>query len=255
MFTDSVIKAAQNAQRKWGTPACVALAQYSIESSCGRFEPPNSNNGLGIQAIEGCPSVTAMSHEWRNGKLVPVEEQWAKFESDEEEFDRWGWLIATRNVRAYKLAMAHLDNWQDFARSMSMAYSTTQEANGASANYYDTVVKIVNKYNLTKYNVTKGNTKTPIAEHAGEAEAFKVGGAWWVQNELVKADFNVGPFGVDGYIGPDTMSAIKEYQGSRGLTVTGIADDQTIAALQNGMPPEDQPNAPGENSTSRKKKG
>lgn len=254
LFPDSVVKAAQDAQRKWGPPACVALAQYYIESSCGRFEPPNSNNGLGIQAIDGCPSVPAMSHEWRDGKLVPVEEHWAKFESDEEEFDRWGWLIATRNVRAYKLAMAHIDNWQDFARMMSMAYSTTQVANGASTSYYDTVVKIVNQYGLTKYNVRAPNSSVPIATHAGEAEAFKVGGAWWVQNELVKAGFDVGKFGVDGFIGPDTMAAIEAYQTSRGLTVTKIADAQTVTGLENGMPPEDQPNAPDDLGVARLKK-
>lgn len=224
LFSDSVIKAAQDAQSKWGPPACVALAQYYIESSCGRFEPAGSHNGLGIQEIEGCPFVVSVSHEWRNGKFEPVEEHFAKFESDEEEFDRWGWLIATRNVSAYKLAMAHLDNWEDFARMMSKAYSTTQAANGAGSDYYDTVVKVVNKYVLTKYNV--------IAEQ----HAFEVGGAWWVQTELVKAGFDIGKFGVDGFIGPDTMGAIGAYQASRGLVVTKVADTQTILALEDDKP-------------------
>lgn len=232
MFTDSVIKAAQDAQRKWGPPACVALAQYFIESTCGRFEPAGSHNGLGIQEMHNYPFVTSLSHEWVNGMLVPREENFAKFESDEEEFDRWGWLIATAHVAAYKLAMAHIDNWQDFARMMSRAYSTTQTANGAGDDYYDTIVKIVNQYSLTKYNM-------PAEQHA-----FQVGGAWWVQTELVKAGFDLGKFGVDGFIGPDTMEAIGAYQANRGLTVTKVADSQTVTALEKGMPPEDKPNKP-----------
>jgi hypothetical protein len=241
LFPDSVIKAAQNAQRKWGPPACVPLAQYYIESSCGRFEPAGSHNGLGIQEIEGVPFVTSMSHEWREGKLVPVEEHFAKFESDEEEFDRWGWLIATRNISAYRLAMAHIDNWQDFARFMSKAYSTTTMANGASSDYYDTLVKVVQQFDLTTFNL-----KRDAPMYTGDAEAFKVGGSWWVQNELVKAGFNIGEHGVDGFIGPDTMKAIGEYQASRGLTETATIDAQTVTALANGMPPEDKSNAPAE---------
>lgn len=250
MFSDSVIKAAQNAQRKWGPPACVALAQYYIESSCGRFEPAGSNNGLGIQEIPNCPFVISLSHEWRNGVLTPVEERFAKFESDDEEFDRWGWLIATANVPAYKLAMAHRDIWQDFARMMSKAYSTTQTANGAGLDYYDTVVKIVNQYDLTKYNVV---VFTPTPNQPGMPDAFRVGGAWWVQTELLKAGFDVGKDGVDGFIGPDTAGALGAYQTSRGLTETMQADAQTVTALENGMPPEDQPSVPVEADTKKKK--
>jgi peptidoglycan hydrolase-like protein with peptidoglycan-binding domain len=54
-----------------------------------------------------------------------------------------------------------------------------------------------------------------------------------MQRILSQKGFDPGD--VDGYIGPDTQDAIREFQRSEGLAVTGNPDEQTLRAL---APPE-----------------
>lgn len=50
-----------------------------------------------------------------------------------------------------------------------------------------------------------------------------------LQQQLKDAGFDPGP--IDGIFGPKTEAALRAYQESSGIEVTGIADDATIAAL------------------------
>ena len=228
LFTQSVIVAAQLAQAKWGPPACVALAQYFIESACGKLEPPGSHNGLGIQALPGLPSVLCLSHEYINGVYEPKEEKFAKFANDNEEFDHWGRLLATNTrVMAYKLAMAHCDSWRDFVHYMSMAYSTTPT-------YEQAVINIITKYGLDQYNVTsKTNGGAPPPAHGGEAPALQIGGTLWAQNRLVSLGYDVGPTGADGVMGDYTVAALKKFQNDHKLQdQDGSLNDETKGALE-----------------------
>ena len=52
----------------------------------------------------------------------------------------------------------------------------------------------------------------------------------WVQSRLTAHGFPVGP--IDGVIGSDTVSAIKQFQRRRGLEVTGKADGTTVSLLR-----------------------
>jgi peptidoglycan hydrolase-like protein with peptidoglycan-binding domain len=54
-----------------------------------------------------------------------------------------------------------------------------------------------------------------------------------MQRILSQKGFDPGD--VDGYIGPDTQEAIREFQRSEGLAVTGNPNEQTLRAL---APPE-----------------
>lgn len=53
-----------------------------------------------------------------------------------------------------------------------------------------------------------------------------------LQTALDKLGYSVGECGIDGIIGPDTISAIKEFQKEVGIAVDGIAGPETIAALE-----------------------
>ncbi len=139
-----VIAAAQAAQKKWGVPASVSLAQYGIESGWGRFEPPNSNNGFGIQALAGLPSVAAASHEFRGGKLVPVIEHFAVFASVADAFDKHAELLAT--ARAYRYAMAVSNNPDQFAETMGPVYAT-------APHYAETLIGLMHADDLYRYDV------------------------------------------------------------------------------------------------------
>ncbi|MCK4513956.1 MAG: peptidoglycan-binding protein, partial [Spirochaetaceae bacterium] len=52
-----------------------------------------------------------------------------------------------------------------------------------------------------------------------------------LQRELERRGYSVGPFGVDGWYGPDTRSAVVAFQRSADLLVSGVVDDATWRLL------------------------
>ena len=55
-----------------------------------------------------------------------------------------------------------------------------------------------------------------------------------LQQALVDAGYSVGSAGVDGIYGSATASAVKAYQKANGLSVDGIAGNQTLGSLYGG---------------------
>jgi flagellum-specific peptidoglycan hydrolase FlgJ len=143
MIASEVIAAAQAAQVRWGIPASVSLAQYGVESAWGRFEPPGSNNGFGIQQLPGLPFVAATSQEYRNGRLVPVVEYFAVFSSVLDAFDKHAELLATG--RPYRTAMTFVKDPGKFVEAMAPVYAT-------APNYAGALLNIMNTMNLFQYD-------------------------------------------------------------------------------------------------------
>lgn len=52
-----------------------------------------------------------------------------------------------------------------------------------------------------------------------------------LQQSLIDAGYNVGSSGADGIYGSNTAAAVKKYQQDNGLTVDGIAGEQTLGKL------------------------
>lgn len=52
-----------------------------------------------------------------------------------------------------------------------------------------------------------------------------------LQQSLIDAGYNVGSSGADGVYGSNTAAAVKKYQQDNGLTVDGIAGEQTLGKL------------------------
>ena len=125
-----IVAAAQAAQKKWGVPSSVAIAQYGLESGWGGYMPANSNNPFGIQELPGLPSVAANSHEFRNGQLVPVVEHFAVFKDIADAFDQHAKLLAT--YRAYRYAMAQVSSSDRYLNDGLAFYGNVQD-NVASA--------------------------------------------------------------------------------------------------------------------------
>lgn len=117
-----VIAAAQAAQRKWGVPAAVTIAQWALESGWGKHMPPGSNNPFGIKARPGEPSVTVRTREVVHGASVYENAAFAKFASIADAFDRHGQLLAT--VPAYAKARGLTDNPDEYANALTGVYAT-----------------------------------------------------------------------------------------------------------------------------------
>lgn len=70
----------------------------------------------------------------------------------------------------------------------------------------------------------------PQLEKGSTGKAVKT-----VQNMLNFYGFDVGTYGVDGSLGDDTLSAVKAFQESRGITVDGVVGTVTYMHLLGGV--------------------
>jgi hypothetical protein len=228
-YKDEDIKSAQAMMRKYRVPASVALAQYTLESAAGRFEPRNSNNGLGIGPMAGYPSVESPTHQMVNHKLVPVVNRFAVFRNHAEMFDAWGKLVSTG--APYREAMKHTDDPEKFADGLT-AFSTTD-------GYTDTVKARMKKDNLTQYDVKL--PPAPLVTVHGEITMVGLMSSVRVLQVALNRLGADPQLDVDGLFGPLTEKAVEDFQTDRldittaekedKLEVDGIPGARTNAAI------------------------
>jgi hypothetical protein len=202
-----VIAAAQAAQRKWRVWASVSLAQYGIESAWGRFEPPGSNNGFGVQALPGLPAVAAASHEFRNGRMLPVVEHFAVFASVADAFDKHAELIASNRV--YRGAMA-APTAEAFALALTGVYAT-------APHYGDALVSMMREMQLEQYDMPMPPAP-PVVTVADMQAMLNAAGA-------------KPPLDVDGIFGAATRAAVLAFQEAHSLALDGDPGPETLGAL------------------------
>ena len=88
--------------------------------------------------------------------------------------------------------------------------------------YVSTIMSIINKYNLTKYDcltLRKGSSGSVVKE---------------LQILLIKAGYSCGKYGSDGKFGDSTLEAVKAFQADRGLAVDGVVGTKTWEELYKG---------------------
>ena len=125
---DSVISAAQAAEKAWKIPAAVTISQWALESNWGRSMPTGSNNPFGIKAVGNQPSVEASTKEFEGGKWITIQAKFRKFDSLDDAFDEHGQLLATK--KAYANAREHLDDPNAFADALTGVYATDPDYGG-----------------------------------------------------------------------------------------------------------------------------
>lgn len=139
-FPNDVISAAVGSNLKWGVPASVTLAQWSVESNYGRAMPANSNNPFGMKG----KGVLTSTDEVVAGKRITIKAQFRKFASMDEAFDEHGRLLATDYH--YKHAMTLRDNPDAFADALTGVYAT-------APNYGAALKSRMTMFNLYQYDV------------------------------------------------------------------------------------------------------
>ena len=97
-----------------------------------------------------------------------------------------------------------------------------------SSTEVNTVLSIIQKYNLTKYDFNSGAPvsypiPTRVLKRGVKGEDVK-----WVQLELKKRDYPVG--NIDGVYGPQTEQCVKSFQTT--VFVDGIVGAKTLEALK-----------------------
>ena len=125
---DTVISAAQAAEKTWKIPAAVTISQWALESSWGRSMPTGSNNPFGIKAVGNQPYVMASTKEFEGGKWITIQAKFRKFDSLDDAFDEHGQLLATK--KAYANARDHLNDPDAFADALTGVYATDPDYGG-----------------------------------------------------------------------------------------------------------------------------
>lgn len=230
-LTEPIIRGGQSSERIWGVPASVSLAQFILESARGKRMPPGSNNPFGIKAKGNEPAVTAMTKEFRNGRMVSEQARFRKFASFDEAFARHGQLLATSHH--YIKAMAVRHDPEAFCHALTGVYATDPR-------YGKSLVELIRNYQLTQYDRAAqpadnaGGNAGKVASGGGAAEAVLRMGASGaqvraLQTALKAARYPVGA--IDGEFGRLTRDAVMAFQADNGLEKTGEADTATMALI------------------------
>lgn len=91
-----------------------------------------------------------------------------------------------------------------------------------SPTYITTIMSIINKYNLTRYD----SISRPTLRYGSAGNDVKE-----AQNLLIKAGYSCGKYGADGHFGASTLEAVKAFQADRGLLVDGVVGTKTWTEL------------------------
>jgi flagellum-specific peptidoglycan hydrolase FlgJ len=159
-FLKMVIPAAQAAQRKWGIPASVTIAQSILESSnqlgWGQSQlAREANNYFGIKAEHLAKPGTYVefpTKEYVHGKIQVEEADFARYEDVNGSFEAHAKLLAV--AQRYRPAMAVAKDPEAFARQLQLCdYST-------NPTYASGLTHLISLYDLTQYDVPPDPTAT-----------------------------------------------------------------------------------------------
>ena len=124
------------------------------------------------------------------------------------------------NTGLYSRVKADADYITQMKQIKAVGYMT-------SSTEVNTVLSIIQKYNLTKYDFNSGTPTYPVPTRALK-RGMKGEDVKWLQSELSKRNYSVGD--IDGVYGPKTESAVVDYQTT--IYVNGIADKDIIERLK-----------------------
>jgi flagellum-specific peptidoglycan hydrolase FlgJ len=162
-FLRLAVPAAQAAQRKYGVPTSVTVAQAIIESSntlgWGQSQlAKEANNFFGVKASHVADPesyIELPTHEYLNNHLDLVEAKFARYEDPAESFDAHARLLAV--ARRYQPAMYAAKDPELFCmRLQQCGYST-------NPSYGVTLFKLIKEYDLTQYDLQPDGPAQEVA--------------------------------------------------------------------------------------------
>jgi hypothetical protein len=179
----------------------------------GGYGPGGANQYLRLAAAMQLNSDAAMqSASWGLGQIMGMNFSTADYDSVEDMVDAFvtsedSQLGGMANFVSGAAAAALVaKDWTSFARLYNGPNYAASDYDGHLAQFY-------NQYT---------NQLPDITVRAAQVYLSYLG-------------YNTG--GIDGMLGPATRASLTSFQGSKGLPVTGLADDATMAAL--AAPPAD----------------
>jgi flagellum-specific peptidoglycan hydrolase FlgJ len=156
-FISQVAPGAVAAQRTYGIPAAVTIAQAIDESGWGQSELATQDHNLfGIKGSGPAGSVQRPTEEYQNGSWVATTASFRVYHSVAESIADHSRLLASGE--SYRQAMANRQAPDAFANHLTGVYAT-------DPNYGANLITIMRLYNLYRYDPTPAAapTVTPTA--------------------------------------------------------------------------------------------
>ncbi|HUN36959.1 MAG TPA: glucosaminidase domain-containing protein [Trebonia sp.] len=160
-FINAIAPGAQSAQRRWGVPAAVTIAQAIEESGWGQSSlAATYHNLFGIKGTGPAGSVQLPTQEFEGGQWITIDAPFRAYHNDAESIADHAQLLATSGY--YTRAMADRDFPDAFANDLTGVYAT-------DPNYGASLISLMKLYNLYQYDVPAAPASTHPATPAHTA--------------------------------------------------------------------------------------
>ena len=167
-FIGTVVPGAVAAQRRYGVPASVTIAQAIDESGWGRSNLATQDHNLfGIKGTGPAGSDAQQSAEYVNGQPVTSTSSFRVYRNAAESIDDHGRLLASSQY--YRQAMADRRDPNAFADDLTGVYAT-------DPGYGQKLINLMQRYDLYRYDTATPAPAAPAA-HAAPSRAATPGGA------------------------------------------------------------------------------
>ena len=155
-FINGIAPGALAAQRQYGIPAAVTIAQAIDESGWGQSQLASQDNNLfGIKGTGPAGSVVRTTEEYENGQPVTVSAPFRVYSNVSQSISDHSLLLATGS--AYQRAMSDRRSPDAFANDLTGVYAT-------DPSYGASLITIMRHYNLYRFDAG-----TPAAQGTSAA--------------------------------------------------------------------------------------
>jgi flagellum-specific peptidoglycan hydrolase FlgJ len=161
-FIDQIAPGALAAQKQYGIPAAVTIAQAIDESGWGQSQLASQDNNLfGIKGTGPAGSVLMPTQEYENGQWVTISAPFRVYSNVAQSISDHTLLLATGS--AYQQAMADRRSPDAFANDLTGVYAT-------DPNYGASLISIMRQYNLYRFDSgTSAGNGTSAAPASGQS--------------------------------------------------------------------------------------
>ncbi len=181
-FISEVAPGAVAAQREYGVPAAVTIAQAIDESGWGQSQlAAQDNNLFGIKGSGPAGSVMLPTQEFENGQYVTVTAPFRVYDNVAQSIADHALLLATGS--SYQQAMADRQSPDAFANDLTGVYAT-------DPTYGSTLISIMQMYNLYRFDA---GTSASSARPAPSASAGRTATGHSTAGQTAAGHGNAGP--------------------------------------------------------------
>ena len=235
-FIAEIAPCAQKAYKELGKiypSICIAMA--CVESAYGTSQIMRKNNaflghkvGSGKTALkywDGLSFNARTKEEYTVGTHTVIRDNFRKFKDMEQCVFNFYELL---NSGAYKKVMADVDYATQMRQIKECGYMT-------SSTEVNTVLSIISRYNLTKYD----SELEDVPLHIQKRRVLKFTTPMMTGSDVVHCQrilqnlgYDLGKTGADGKFGKKTEEAVKAFQRERSLVVDGKVGVKTWTMLE-----------------------